>query len=129
RDTHRETRQVVVRILVEAGELRRLAAHQRHAVGEAGASHPGYQGCRLRSVQAPDAEVVQEEQWIGTLHGDVVDAVVYEVLAHRVVPIKRDRDLELGADPMGGSDQHRVWPSVLVEPKQAAEAADSAEDL
>ena len=129
RDTHHEARQVVVLLLVEAGQLGGLTAHERHPVGQACPGHPRHQGRGLRGLQTPDAEVVQEEERIGTLNSDVVDAMVDEVLAHGVVAVQRDRDLELGADAIGGGHQHWIGPSVGVEPEEAAEAANPAQDL
>ena len=38
-----------------------------------------------------------------------------------------DGELELGADAVGGGDQHRVLEAASLEVEQAAEAADAAE--
>ena len=54
-----------------------------------------------------DGEVIQEEERNGALHRDIVDAVIHQVFAHRVVPARGKRDLQLGADAVGRADQHR----------------------
>ena len=53
-------------------------------------------------------EIVEEEQRLGALHDDVVDAHRDEVDADRVVAAGLDRDLHLGADAVVGRDQDRV---------------------
>ena len=128
-NAHHETSQVVIRLLVEPWQLGGLTTDQRHPVGQAGTGHAGHQVRRLASVQASDAEVVQEEERIGALHRDVVDAMVDEVLADGVVPAESDRDLELGAHAIGRGDQHGIGPALGVKPEEAAESADAAQHL
>ena len=53
-------------------------------------------------------EVVEEEQRLGALHEDVVDAHRDEVDADRVVAVERERELELGAHAVGAGDEHRL---------------------
>ena len=72
-------------------------------------------------------EVVEEEERPRALHQDVVDAVVDEVLADRVVAVRQERDLQLGADAVGARDQHRVARSPRLEAEQAAERSDLRE--
>ena len=128
-DTDHEPGEVVIRVLVEAWQLRGLAADERHAVRQACARHARNQVRGLSRLQATDPEVVEEEEWICALHRHVVDAVVDEILAHGVVPAQRDRDLQLGADAIGRGHQHRIGPSVAVEPEEAAKAPDAAHHL
>ena len=61
-----------------------------------------------RDVEALADEVVEEEQRLGALHEDVVDAHRDEVDADRVVPRERERELELRADAVGAGDEHRL---------------------
>ena len=58
--------------------------------------------------QPAGRQVVEEEQRLGALDEDVVDAVVDEIGADRVVPAGHERDLELGADAVGARHQHRL---------------------
>ena len=76
----------------------------------------------------PHGEVVEEEQRLGALHEDVVDAHRDEVDADRVVAVERERELELGADAVGAGDEHRLAVA-LADLDQRAEAADAGEHL
>ena len=77
--------------------------------------------------QLPDREIIEEEQRHRALHGDVVDAVVHQVFADRVVPAGEEGDLQLGADAVGGADQHRLAESgELVARAEAADVGQHA---
>ena len=69
-------------------------------------------------------EIVEEEQRLGALHDEVVDAHRDEIDADRVVASGLDGELDLGADAVGGGDQHRVGEAGALEVEQPAEAAD-----
>ena len=75
-------------------------------------------------VELAGGEIVEEEQRLGALHDEVVDAHRDEVDADRVVDAGLDRDLHLGADAVVGGDQDRVREAGGLEVEQAAEAAD-----
>ena len=100
-DADDEAGEVVLAVGVEARHLGGLAAEQRAAVLAAGRGHAADD--RLGDVRRQPAgrEVVEEEQRLGALHQDVVDAVVDEIDADRVVPVGQERDLQLGADAVG----------------------------
>ena len=76
-------------------------------------------------VELAGGEVVEEEQRLGALHDDVVDAHGDEVDADGVVAAGLDGELELGADAVGAGDQHRVLVAARLEVEQGAEAADA----
>ena len=69
-------------------------------------------------------EIVEEEQRLGALDDDVVDAHRDEIDADRVVDAGLDGDLHLGADAVIGGDEDRVLETGRLEIEQAAEAAD-----
>ena len=69
---------------------------------------PATMAMRRRRLDLAGGEVVEEEQRLGALDDDVVDAHRDEVDADRVEDAGFDRDLELGADAVGGADQDRV---------------------
>ena len=79
-----------------------------------------------RGSQLAGGEVVQEEQRLGALHHDVVDAHRHQVDADGVVDAGLDRDLQLGADAVGAGDQHRIDESRRLQVEQRAEAAEPA---
>ena len=71
---------VVFARLVEAGHLGGLAADERAAVFRAGAGEALDDVGEDARLQLAGAEVIEEEQRLGAEHGDVVDAMVDEVL-------------------------------------------------
>ena len=112
---------------VHARHLRRLAADQR-AAGHRG-SHsatPGDHGtaASIDVSSFASGEIVEEEQRLGTLNDEIVDAHRDEVDADRVVPAGVDGDLELGANTVVGSDQDRVLEAGRLEVEQTAKTAD-----
>ena len=104
----REAGEIVVALGVHAGHLRGLAADQRAAGFAAAVGDAGDDWRAGRDVELAGREVVEEEERLGALHDQVVDAHRDEVDADRVVLAGVDRDLELGADAVGGGDQDRV---------------------
>ncbi len=80
-------------------------------------------------VERADGDVVEEEERLGALADEVVDAHGDEVDADGVEPARRLGDQRLGADAVGRRDEHRVAVAVRGEGEQAAEAADVADDL
>ena len=109
---------------VHAGHLGGLAADQR-AAGLAAALGDALddRGAGL-GIELAAGEVVEEEQRLGALHDEVVDAHRDEIDADGVVQSGFDRDLELGADAVGAGDQHRILEAGALEVEQPAEAAD-----
>ena len=81
----------------------------------------------VRHRQPAGGVVVEEEQGLGALHHQVVDAHRDEVDADRVVPADLDGELQLGADAVGGGDQDRVGEAGGLQVEQRAEAADAAD--
>ena len=105
-----------------------LAAHE----GAAGLAAPfGDAGHDLLDdgrVEPADADVVEEEQRIGALHGDVVDAHGDEVDADGVEATGGLRHLQLRADAVGRADQDRLAVAGGKR-HEAAEAADVRQHL
>jgi hypothetical protein len=115
--------------LHHAAVLGHLAAEQRTTrsaatIGDAGDDLVD----RLRDELA-DGDVVEEEQRLGAVGGDVVDGHRDAVDPDRVVPAGELGDDRLRANAVGGRDEHRVVESVVREREQPAEAADVADDL
>ena len=77
-------------------------------------------------VEMAGGVVVEEEQRLGALDDDVVDAHRHQVDADRVVDAGLDRHLELGADAVGARNQDGVLETCRLEVEQAAEAAQTA---
>ena len=75
------------------------------------------------ALELAGREIVEEEQRLGALHDQIVDAHRDEIDADPVVAIAVDRELELGADAVVGRDQQRIVEARRLEIEEAAEAA------
>ncbi len=88
-----ETGEIVVAVTVETGHLGGLAAEQRAAGSPAGLGDALDHLGEHVGIEHARGEVVQEEQRLGALDQDVVDAVVDQVPADRVVDPGEEGDL------------------------------------
>ena len=123
---HGKAGEVVVLAVIHARHFGRLAADQRAAGLAAAFGDAADDRGALVGIELAGGEIVEEEQRLGALHDDVVDAHGDEVDADRVVLAGIDGDLQLGADAVIGRDQHRIGEAGGLEVEQAAEAADLA---
>ena len=98
-------------------------------IGGAGAGKARDQLLEDPGPQLPRADVIQKEKRFRAENGDVVDAMIDEVLADGVVAVQGEGDFQLGAHAVGAGDQDRLAEFLGVEGKQAAEAAHVAEHL
>ena len=119
----REAGEVVVALGIHARHLGGLAADQGAAGLFAAVGDAGDDGARGRHVELAGGEVVEEEQRLGALHHQVVDAHRDQVDADAVMLAGLDRDLQLGADAVGGGDQKGVAVAGGLEVEEGAEAA------
>ena len=103
-----EAGQIVVAVGIHAGHFRRLAADQRAAGAPAALGDAGDDAPPGVDVELAAGVVVEEEQRLGALDHDVVDAHRHQVDADRVGNAGLDRDLELGADAVGARHQDRI---------------------
>ena len=105
-DADAEAGEIVVLAVVHAGHLGGLAADQRAPACTQPSTMPRDHGLGDLDLQLAGGVVVQEEQRLGALHDDVVDAHGDQIDADRVVAAGVDREPQLGADPVGAGDQH-----------------------
>src|SRR3569623_1111577 len=120
----REARGVVVLVVVHARHLGRFAADQR-AAGDAAALGDALDDRRAgRHIEPSGGEVVEEEQRLGTLDDDVVDAHRHEVDADGRVIAGVDGDLEFGADAVVGGYQDWIDETGRLEVEQPPETPD-----
>jgi hypothetical protein len=122
----REAGQVVFAVAVHARHLGRLAAHQGRAGQLAAVGDAGDHALGDLEVQLAGGEVVEEQQRLGALGQQIVDAHGHQVDADRGVHLGVDGDAQLGADAVGGGDQQRVVVAGRLEVEQGAEAAQAA---
>ena len=72
-------------------------------------------------------DVVEKKKRPRAEHRDVIDAVVDEIGADRVVPVHGEGDLQFRPDAIDARDQHRLAHPGKIRREQAAEAADLPE--
>ena len=75
-------------------------------------------------IELAAGEIIQKEQRLGALHHEVVDRHRHQIDADAAMQAGLDRDLELGADAVGGGDQNRILEARRLEVEQPAETAD-----
>ena len=98
--------------LHRAGVLGHLAADERAAGLPAALGHALDELLDVVGVELADRDVVEEEQRLGALADDVVDAHGHEVDADGVEATGGLGDERLGADAVGGRHEHRVAVAV-----------------
>ena len=122
-----EAGEVVFAVGIETRHLGGLAADQRATVLAARARDPADDLFGDVRGQPPRRQVVEKEQRLGALNENVVDAVVDEIGADRVVAAGHEGDLELRPDAVGARDEHGILKPVAVEAEQTAERSDVGE--
>ena len=124
-DADAEPRQVELVVRHDAGVLGGLPAQERAARAPASFRHSLDDRRHALGHHPPDRQVVQEEQRLGPGADDVVGAHRDQVDADGIQPIGHPRDLELGADAVGGRGEHPPLP----DPEQPREPTDVIGDL
>src|SRR4029078_7838926 len=115
--------EIVIAGLVEARHLGSLAADQRAPRLFASQRDPFHdQGAYLGRKLAA-GKIVEEEERFGALYDEVIDRHRDTIDADRVVDVGFNRDLDLGADAIGGGDQHRIGEARTLEVEKSPEAA------
>ena len=74
-------------------------------------------------VEPSERDIIEEEERCRALNENVVDAVVHEIVSNRIVSVRLDRDLQLGADTVGTGHEDRRASRA----REAHHAAKSAE--
>jgi hypothetical protein len=116
--------QIVFPVGIQLRQFRGFAADQHAVVFGAGLAQALDELGHRALVNLAHADVVEEEQRARALHQDVVDAVVDDVLAHRVVTPGPHRHLELGAHAVRAADQQVLLAGRLEQPAEGAPLAD-----
>ena len=121
---HRKAREVIVAVLIETRHFSGLAADQSAARFLAGRRYARHHHRCDRRIEFAAGKIVEEEQRFGALHDEVVDGHCDQINADRVVAGRFDRDLDLGADTVGGGDENGIGKTGRLEIEQSAKAAD-----
>ena len=109
--------------------LRHLTAEQRAFGAPASLGYPRDDLVDLLGHEFADRDVVEEEQRLRALRGDVVDRHRDAVDTDRVATVREPGDERLRADAVGGRDQQRISETLPVDREEPAEATDVAHDL
>src|SRR5215472_15523199 len=126
-NTHDESGQVVFAFGIKAGHLRGFTADQGATVVTAGLGDSFHDLLGNIRIEFAGGQVVHKEQGSGSLHSNVVNAVVHQVSADRVVYPHHESDFELSADAVDARNQDRFAELLLVDGEHAAEPADLAD--
>ena len=122
--TDGEAGKVVIAVPVQAGHLGGLAADQRAAGFPAGFRHTRNDGGRSFGIEFAAGKIVEKEQRLGALHHEIIDRHRHQVDADAAVQAGLDRDLDLGTDAVGRSNQHRIDKARGLQIEQSAKSAD-----
>jgi hypothetical protein len=106
-----------------------LAPDQGAAGLHAALGDAAHEGGDPVGVELADGDVVVEEQRLGAGDDEVVDDHRDEVDPDRVEHPEPAGEVDLGADPVGAADEHRLAVAGEVEREQPPEPADPAEHL
>ena len=120
---------IVFAFLIHAGHLGGFTADEGAASLLAGFGEAFEDLLENDGIEFFTADVVEEEKRARADDGDVVDAVIHEVLPDGVVAVRGKSDFELGADAVHAGDEHGVFHSSEVGAEKPAEAADFAQNL
>src|SRR5215472_3878717 len=120
-----EADDVVVAGRVDAGHLGCLASQKGTAVRTTGLGEASNDFAEDGLVETPAREVVKAEERVGAGCGDVVDAVVDDVVPDPTVPSAGGGHLDLGADAVRGRGQ----PAAARKLVDAGERPDAGDHL
>ena len=122
-----ESGKIIFALGIEARHLRGLAADECAAIVFAGFRQSLDHFFGDRAVEFARGEVIHEEHGRGALHCNIVDAVIHQIGADRVMNVHLEGQFELRANAVHARNQHWIEILCLVHRKQAAEAANLAE--
>ena len=123
--TDGEAGKIELAAAVQSWHLGGLAADQRTAACLAGGGDAAHHQRRLGDVQPAGRIIIEEEQRLGTLDHEVVDAHRHQILADPFEPAGLARQQDFRADAIRGRHQQRVAIAAGGEIEQAAEAAEA----
>ena len=100
--------EIVFAFSIHARHLRGFAADQSATGRAACFGETAQELIEDARLQFFRSDVIEKEERPRAEHGDVVDAMVDEIGADRVVPIHGERDLQFGPDAIDARDQDRL---------------------
>jgi len=80
-----------------------------------------------RRVELAGGQVIEKEKRNCALHGNIVDAVIDQILPNRIVNAEIEGQFQLGPHAVSGAHQNRLSPFLQVKLKKRAEAANTAQ--
>ena len=120
---------IVFAFLIHTRHLGGFATNESTASFFAGFRKPFEDLFKNWRIELFATDVVEEEKRTGADDGDVVDAMVHEILTDRIVPVRREGDFEFCSNTIHARDENRLPHSFEVRLEKAAKAADFTEHL
>ncbi len=109
---HDEAGEIVFTCVIHPGHFGGFTTDKRAAVSFTTAGDTGDDAGANFRLKLADGKIVEEKKRCCTLNGDIVNAVIHEIFTDCVVSTGGERDLQLGADSVSGTDQNRVAPTL-----------------
>jgi hypothetical protein len=103
-----ESGEIVVALRIHARHFGGLAADQGAACLPAAVRDRGDDALGDSALELAGREIIEEEQRLGALDDEVVDAHRDQIDTDAVMAVEVDRELQLGADAIIGGDQQRI---------------------
>ena len=126
--THREAGKIIFVLGIEAGHLSSLAADQCAACLPTSLGNAGNNLLDPCGIVLAACHIVQEEHGAGAGTYDIVDTHGNTVDANGVVLVHQKCNFQLGANTIGAGNHHRLLHAGHIRSKQAAEAAQTADN-
>ncbi len=121
---NRESGEVIVAILVEAGHFGSLAPDQGAAGFPAALGDARDDGGRSIRIELAARKIIQKKQRLSALYHQIIDRHRDQVDADAAVQTGVDGDFHLGSDAVGRSNQDRILETRGLQVEQAAKPAD-----
>src|ERR1051326_1754392 len=108
-DADNRAAHVILARPIKARQLRQFAVNERAAIFGASLCEPFDDFGESARLQFAGADVIQEEQGFRAEDGNVVDAMIDEVLTNGVVAAENEGQFEFGADAVHARDEYGLF--------------------
>src|SRR5215470_8996855 len=123
RGADRKAREIVVADLIEPRHLGGFAADEGATRLLAAGCNPGHHRRADLRCELAAGEIVEEEQWLGTLDHKIIYRHGDEIDADGVMPSGFNSDLDLGTDAVRGGHQPWIAETRALQVEQSTKSA------
>src|SRR5687768_6092134 len=124
-DSHDRAREIVLPRRIHPRHLRGFAADNRAPGRLARFRESAKQLDDDPRLELFGPDVIQKKERARANDSDVINAMIHEILAHRVMASGAKRDFQFGADAIDARDQNRIPKSAKIGPEKSAESVDA----